>query len=483
MNPDVEPRRVAVVGGGIAGLSAAYELERARRNGAEIRVDLYEASAGLGGVIETERDQGFLLDGGPDSLVAFKPAAVELCGELGIRDELIPTRSETKGVAIYSRGALRTLPLDSDRSPLSRLVQFVGDGPVSLPGIVRMAADLVLPRRPVDGDLSMADFFGRRLGREAVERLIDPLLAGIYAGDPDRLGMRGTFPRFLDLVDRHRSLALGMLRKRRRGPRTGAGGEQRRSGGIAFYSFADGLGRLVAALRERLEGVTFHLRSAVTELARADSGWRVGTEAGRAAPVYAAVLLAVPAPIAAALLRPLAPTAAEAFGSIRYVSSATVFLGYRTEELDAVPDGHGFLIPQVENRRINGATWVSNKYRGRAAEGTFLARCYVGGDRTPGPLELDDGGLMRLCQDELRELAGIRAEPFYRRAFRYPDSNPQYEVGHERRVAAAEHALARFPGLAVTGAGYRGVGIPDCVRDGRESARSLLQRLGAATQT
>lgn len=465
------------MGGGITGLSAAYELERARAQGAAIRVDLYEASAQPGGVIETEEKEGFRLDGGPDSLVKFKPAALELCRELGISDELIPARAETAGVSIYSRGALRPLPLDGGRSPFHRLLMFLGSGLISLPGLIRMAGDLVLPRGPQGGDLSMAEFFGRRLGREAVERIIDPLLAGIYAGDPARLSMRSTFPRFLELVRHHRSLALGMSKGRRR---RADGGSAKSDEAVAmFFSFREGVGRMVSVLAAALGATTIREMAPVRGLERREGRYVVRTAAGQA-DSYSGVLLAVPAPIAATLVRPLVRAAARAMEEIRYTSSATVFLGYRRADLREIPEGHGFLVPQTEDRQINGATWVSNKYPGRAPADRFLARCYVGGDRTPGPLSLNDPDLVRLCGDELATMVGIQAEPLFTRVFRYENSNPQYEVGHAERVAEIELALRAVPGLVVAGAGYRGVGIPDCVKDGRTMARRLLAGVAPA---
>lgn len=470
--------RVAIVGGGIAGMSAAYELARARADGPPLQLDLYEASDRLGGVIRTEWEGDFLLDTGPDSLVMFKPWAIDLCRELGLGGELVPARAETAGVSVYTRGRLRQLPTGGDRTLASRALAFLTSGLVSWPGLVRMAGDLILPRGPDRADESMAEFFGRRLGREAVARLIDPLLAGIYAGDPDRLSVRSTFPRFVDLESRHRSLALGMLRESRARKAKGGGSNEKRSGPV-FYSLSRGLGRMVDALAERLEAdVSVHLESPVRSVTRRGEAYVLETADGSVD--CDLLVLAVPAWAASRLLRPLDPELADRLGAIRYVGSATVFFGYAVADLGRVPSGHGFLVPRAEGRRINGATWVSNKYPGRAPGDGFLARCYVGGDRGAGEAELDDPVLIGLCRDELARMADIAADPTFTRIFRFPDSNPQYEVGHAERVAAIGTACANHNGLYLTGGAYRGVGVADGVRDGRATARSLLEAAAAS---
>jgi oxygen-dependent protoporphyrinogen oxidase len=438
-------------------------------------VDLYEASDRLGGVIRTEWEDDFLLDTGPDSLVTFKPWAIDLCRELGLGAELVPVREETAGVDIYARGRLRRLPTGGDRTVAGRALAFLTSGLMSWPGLMRMAGDLVLPGGPERAEESMAEFFGRRLGREAVARLVDPLLAGIYAGDPDRLSIRSTFPRFVDLEARHRSLALGMLRENRaRHSRRRGSGDERR--GPIFYSLVRGLGRLVDALGERLSRrVTVHLEAGVRGVTRRGETYVLETAVG---PVECDLLvLATPAWAAAGILRPLDAVLADRLAAIRYVGSATVFFGYRAADLSRVPSGHGFLVPQSEGRRINGATWVSNKYPHRSPADGFLARCYVGGDRGAGEAELDDPVLIDLCRDELAGMAGMDADPQFARVFRFPRSNPQYEVGHTDRVAAIEAARAGHAGLYLTGGAYRGVGVADGVRDGRATARSLVEAL------
>jgi oxygen-dependent protoporphyrinogen oxidase len=467
---EVSHPRVAVVGGGIAGLAAAYELQLGSRGkGHPLRIDLYEASRRLGGAILTEREGDWVMDAGPDAILTLKPWALELCRELGLEDEIIPTRDEGRGVALYSRGKLRPLPYGTGSSALKKLKAYVTSGVVSWPAKLRMGLDLVLPRGDVEDDMSMSDFFGRRLGREAVERIVDPLIAGIYSGDPDKLSIYATFPRFPQMVKRRRSILLTLLRV----PQSSGSGPRKLP---VFCSLREGLGQLVERLSARMDVVSVHMSTRITALHEIDGRYMLTTTDGRREP-YDAVLLATPAWVGAQLLSEVAPGAAARVGRIRYVSSATVFLAYRHADLWVRPRGYGFLVPTVEGRRINGGTWITNKFEGRAPHDGFLARCFIGGDRAGKEMEADDEELVRICREELREIAGIEAEPLFTRVYRWRGSGPQYDVGHESLVRGIDAELAVHPGLDVTGSGYRGIGIPDCVRDGRETAKRLLREL------
>jgi oxygen-dependent protoporphyrinogen oxidase len=332
-----------------------------------------------------------------------------------------------------------------------------------------MAGDLVLPRGAAREDESMADFFGRRLGREAVERIIDPLIAGIYSGDPDRLSIYSTFPRFPQVVAKNRSLLLSMLKA----PQSSRSGSRTLP---VFCSLKDGLDQLVAAITEKLGDTRIFLSTEVRSCEKTGGGYALDTAAGTR-DTYSGVLLASPAWVASRLLSDELRDVQGMMDSIRYVSSGTVFLAYRRAELDRRLRGYGFLIPNCERRRINGATWISNKFEHRSPEDGFLVRCFVGGDRTAEQLERDDEDLVRVCREELREIAGITAEPQFSRVYRWKQSNPQYDVGHGHRSREIDAVLASHPGLYVTGSGFRGIGIPDCVKDGRETARRLVDAI------
>lgn len=464
---DARARKVAVVGGGIAGLAAAYELtKQAREQNLPLTVDLFESRDRLGGVILTEREGDYVLDAGPDAMLTLKPAALELCRELGLGDAIIPTRDEDRGVALYSRGKLRSLPYGTGSSWVRKIGAYMSSGVVSWGSKLRMAGDLLLPRSAARDDESMADFFGRRLGREAVERIIDPLIAGIYSGDPDKLSIYSTFPRFPQMVAKNRSLLLTMLKAP----------QSSRSDGRTlpvFCSLRGGLDQLVEAISKRLDSDRVFLSTDVTSVRRAEGGYALSTSQGPR-DGYTDVILAVPAWVAARQLADEFGPVTDAMESIRYVSSGAVFFAYRRSDLGDRLRGYGFLVPDCEGRRINGATWISNKFDHRSPPDGFLARCYIGGDRTAKELELDDDGMVAMCREELREIAGITAEPIFSRVYRWKRSNPQYDVGHAERSRWIDAALAQHPGLHVTGSGFRGVGLPDCVKDGREIARRLI---------
>ncbi len=461
-------RGIAIVGGGIAGLAAAYELtKRQREQGLNLSLDIFESRDRLGGVILTEREGDYVLDAGPDAILTLKPAAVQLCRELGLEEEIIPTRDEYRGVALYSRGKLRSLPYGTGSSTLRKLEAYATSGVVSWGAKLRMAADLLLPRGIPPEDESMSNFFGRRLGREAVERIVDPLIAGIYSGDPDRLSIYSLFPRFPQMVAKRRSILLSLLRAP----------QSSRSDGRTlpvFCSLREGLGQLVEALIEQLDDTRIFLGTDVRAVRRRENGYAIVTAEGERE-AYTDVILATPAWVAARLLAGEFGTVAEAMQSIRYVSSGAVFFAYKRDEVGDRLRGYGFLVPNCEGRRINGATWISNKFEHRSPEDGFLVRCFVGGDRTAEQLEMDDDALVRVCRDELREIAGLAAEPLFSRVYRWRQSNPQYDVGHAARSQQIDAELSKYPGLYVAGSGLRGIGLPDCVRDGRETARRLLE--------
>jgi oxygen-dependent protoporphyrinogen oxidase len=460
-------RKIAVVGGGIAGLAAAYELTaQASEKGLPLTLDIFESRDRLGGVILTEREGDYVLDAGPDAILTLKPAALQLCGELGLDDDIIPTRDEHRGVALYSRGKLRSLPYGTGSSWTRKLSAYVSSGVVSWGSKLRMAGDLVMPRGPVLDDESMGEFFGRRLGREAVDRIIDPLIAGIYSGDPDKLSIYSTFPRFPQMVANNRSLLLTMLKTP----------QSSRSGGRTlpvFCSLRQGLSQLVERIEARLDGAGVSLSTDVTAVRPGADGYTLQTSSG-VRDGYTDVILAVPAWTAARMLGDDLGALKRMMESIRYVSSGAVFFAYRKSDVADLTRGYGFLIPNCEGRRIKGATWITNKFAHRSPDDGFLARCFVGGDRTADELEMDDDDVIRMCRDELREIAGITAEPLFGRVYRWRDSNPQYDVGHAQRSREIDEALSGHPGLHVTGSGFRGIGLPDCVKDGRETARRLL---------
>jgi oxygen-dependent protoporphyrinogen oxidase len=438
--------RVAVVGGGIAGLTVAYGL--AKRGVGPVTV--LESRPRLGGTIVTVRERGFVVEGGPDSFITQKPWARELCEELGLGDRLIPTA--TRRLYVLSGGRLHALPEGVFLTVPTRVWPFLTSSLFSWRGKLRMGLDLVLPRGKAMEDESLGSFVRRRLGREALEKLAEPLMGGIFLADADELSLRSTFPRFLDLEQKHRSL----IRALRKAPVGGAT--------PPFLSLRGGMTELVERLVERMAGVDLRTGGVVRAI---EPGWKVRLADGELVAEH--LVLAIPPPRAAELLRSVSAPLADAIASIKVVSSATVSLGFRRADVRRPLDATGFVIPRGEGRRIAACTWSSSKFDGRAPANHVLVRCFF---KEPPD---NEAGLIAIAGEEIRALLGISAEPVLANAFRWPEANPIYQVGHEARVQAIEALVP--PDLHLVGSGYRGVGIPDCVREAQTCANRISRRV------
>ena len=464
------PRRVVIIGAGIAGLAAAHRVvEQGHAHGLAVEPLLLEASPRLGGTIRTERHEGFLVEHGPDSFLSEKPWALALCRRLGLEDRLLRTDDRFRRTYVAFRGALHPLPDGFQLLAPTRLGPFVKSRLFSWPGKLRMGLDLVLPRGS-DPDESLGAFVRRRLGREALDRVAQPLVAGIYTADPDALSLAATMPRFQDLERRERSLILGMWRAAQQAPAADAGTSGARWS--LFVTLRDGMEELVRALTARLPPGTVRLGTRVTDVVRDDARWRVLTATGDAEAADA-VVIASEAGQAGRLLRYLDPGLSLLLDGIPYAGSATVTLAFRRADVAHPLDGFGFVVPRVEGRPIIACTFSSVKYPGRAPDGFALLRVFVGGATDEAALAAPDDALAATARAQLAELLGARGEPLFTLVARYPKAMPQYHVGHLARVDAIELALRRHAGLALAGGAYRGVGIADCVH----SAEAAIDRL------
>jgi oxygen-dependent protoporphyrinogen oxidase len=440
---------VAIVGGGIAGLAAAYEL---RKRGVSAQV--LEAGSRPGGVISTERVDGWVIDGGPDSMLVQKPAAVALCRELGLGERLISTLTPRTAYVLRD-GRLHPLAEGSFLGFPLRFGALARSSLFTIGGKLRLAGELLIPGNRGDEDESIGAFVRRRFGEEAVDYLAEPLLAGIHAGDVEQLSMRALFPRLVE-AERQSGSVLRSFRALHVTP----------SPQGAFVSLPGGTSDLVDALVATMPGVV-RTQARVTELRRA-GGLILETSAGRVE--ARAVILAVPAYVAAALLRAFDTTLAAHCNAVPYASTATVAFGYRREQVAHPMQGTGFVVPRVERSPLLAGTWVTSKWPGRAPEGHVLLRAFLGGGRDLQRLEDSDEELIDAARAELTTLLGINGEPVIIRLFRWTRQSPQYEVGHLQRVAAIDDRLASLPGVFVTGSGFRAIGIPDCIADGRATA-------------
>lgn len=473
----MERRRVVVVGGGITGLTAAYRLLMAARDaaGTPLAVTLLEARPRLGGNIQTERREGFLIDGGPDSFVIARPQGVSLCKELGLGDRLISTNARNRRVYIVNDGALDVLPDGMLLGIPTRALPIARSGLISWSAKARLALDLLLPRRAPSGDESIGHFVRRRLGAEAAERLAEPLLGGIHGGNVETLSLGATFPQLVDLEQRHRSLIRGasaQLAARR-------AAERDEESPSPFRSLLGGMGELIEALAKKIEraGGEICIGARVTEVTRGAGPARFLVRTTRAEEETAIdaddVVLCSPAYESSAALLGLDHELAIKLRQIPYLSTATVVFGFHRADVPHPLDAAGFIVPRDERRRVLAGTFISSKWSARAPSDAALLRVFVGGYRDTSALAHSDDELAAIGRAELAALLGVRARPILTRVYRYARGNAQPVIGHTERVQAIRALAERHPGLHFAGAAFDGVGIPDCIRQAGEAAARI----------
>ncbi|HEX6789745.1 MAG TPA: protoporphyrinogen oxidase [Candidatus Krumholzibacteria bacterium] len=469
--------RVVIVGGGISGLSTAWYLEQAARtHGLDIHYTLVEAAPRWGGklctdVVDSGEAQPFVVEAGPDAFITMKPWALELARELGLAEHLIPINPDVSAIYVLDRGRPVPMPEGVLLMVPTRFKPFVLSRLFSPAAKLRMGLDLVIPPRRDDGDETLANFVRRRLGSEALDKIAEPLMSGIYNADAEAMSIMATFPRFRELEKKHGSLIRGMLASRpaKRGLAPGAPAST-----AAFMSLRGGVQELSDALVPRLTGDLRHGTRITETRALPDGGYALTTDRGDT--LHAdAVVLTTAAYTAADLVRDLAPGVADMLASIRYLSTGTVTLAYRASDITKPIDGLGLVVPKAENRPINAITIASTKFSHRAPKGTALLRVFFGGTRSPASMEYDDNRLLAAVRDELRDILGIHAVPIFHRIYRWPRANPQYDVNHLERVSRIEADLPR--GLYVTGGAYRGVGMPDCVYQAKCTVERVIEQI------
>jgi oxygen-dependent protoporphyrinogen oxidase len=473
-----KPRTVVIVGGGISGLATAFSLqEKAAKAGLSIRCTILESGSSWGGKIVTHRVGELVTEAGPDSFLSQKQAALDLCTKLGLADQLINTNQTDKKACVLYGGRLHDLPEGLLSFVPKQLGPFFRSELLTWKGLARMGLEITIPPGPTAGDESMAAFLRRRFGAQAFERVLEPLMAGIYAGDAEQMSLRATFPRFFELEQQYGSVIRGMMATKNSSSPTVSGHPKR----TMFVSLKNGLGELVTALTQRLtqQGAELRLGCQVDAL-------RVRShELGRwtydlilrdgSALSAESLVLATPAYVSAELLRPLTPIAGGLLDMIPYASTATIAMAFPAQARTLTADGFGFIVPRIERRDVIATTWTSRKWPHRAPADQFLVRCYVGGVGRENILQLDDAALTAKVRSELTAVVGIKAEPVYTEVNRWWKAMPQYTLGHLNRLDQLDAAVGRYPGLVLTGAGYRGVGIPDCIRDGAAAAGRVMQ--------
>jgi oxygen-dependent protoporphyrinogen oxidase len=464
------PKKVVIVGGGIAGLTAAYRLEQQGQGVVTYR--LLESLPRLGGKITSARQDGFLIEGGPDSFHAYKPAALELCRSLGLETEIIGLKSASGKAMILSRGKLRPMPIALSSA---LIVPLLRSSLISLPGKLRMGMEFFVPPSGDDaGDESMASFVRRRLGQEALDKIADPLLAGIHAADPERLSLGSTFPALQKLESEHGGLLRALWARRKTGQRNAV--PQPRS---PLLTLRGGLQRMIDRLTTQLDARAIRLNQRILALRRTFDGYEIFLK-GEPSIRADAIIFAAPAYATADLFESIDPVLASKLREIRYVSTATVSLGFRRRDVPGELDGSGYLVAHGEGRDVLGCTWSSSKFDGRAPDDHVLMRIFIGGARAEHLAEQDDDRLLEVARQEVAATMGIRATPLLTKVYRWLKANPQYEVGHQARIQAIYQLITRHHGLYLAGAGYGGIGIPDCIQSGNRAAQALLQDVSDA---
>ncbi len=462
--------KLTIIGGGIAGLSAAYYAAKKLPN---VEITLIESNSRWGGKISTDRvtfdDGQFIIEGGPDTFLASKPWAVALCKELGLGERLHGTNPNNKSTYVLNRNRLLPLPEGLAMMIPSDIPSILRSQLISWFGKARMGFDFLQPVKNINGDESLGSFVSRRLGREAYENLIEPLMSGIYAGDGDQLSLESTFPYLRDLEIKYGSLARGAIEMRKR---MNAGGQKAPGSRSAFLTPTTGLAEIVEALVAYLQSrnVDMRLSSKVQTLKRSDVGtWNLTLDTGSLD--ADALILATPAPISGKLLAAFDPDLSATLQSIPYAPTATVSLAYRQSDLPRPLDGYGYVIPRREGRKALACTWTSTKFPHRAPEGYALIRVFVG--RAGQDIPWNESELLELAKEELKLTLNITAEPILSRVFLWESAMPQYNLGHPEKLKQIDSALEKYPNLALAGNGYRGIGIPDCIHSGELAVEKI----------
>jgi len=467
-----DTRKIVIIGGGISGLAAAHFVKKAaRKQGRPVQVDLFESEPRAGGKFDARTDGGYLVEAGPNGFLDSKPWTLDLVKELGMDKELLPSDQSAARRFIFSRGRLHELKA----SPLS----FFLGGPLSIPGRLRIMAEPLASPTPRGKDTSLAEFAQRRLGREALERLLDPMVSGIFAGDPSRMSLRAAFPRIAELEEQYGGLTKAMLsiaserkKAKKRGEEQGISSGPSGPGGV-LTSFKGGVSQLTDRLASDM-GEQLHTGDAVKQLKNENGALSINTAAGD----FKAdgVILATPADRTASILQSAAPGSSDILSQIPYSPMAIVGVGYDLNGLSEAPNGFGYLIPRVENRKILGALWTSSIFPGhRSPEGKFLIRVMVGGARDHETPFLPDEELLANVKTELAVTMGITVEPSFTTFIRWKEAIPLYTVGHLDRLAEAEGGLP--PEVVLVGNAYRGIGINDCVREAEVAAEKVMEAL------
>jgi oxygen-dependent protoporphyrinogen oxidase len=476
-NQGVVMNHIAIIGAGISGLATAFAIERqAAMAGLRITTTLVEKEQRVGGKIWSRQEDGFLCEWGPNGFLDNKPMTLELCRQLQIDSQLLRSDDNARKRFIYSRQALHRLPENGPAFLRSKLMSW--------PGKLRLAAELLIPQKKDKEDETLAEFGRRRLGPEALDKLIAPMVSGIFAGDPEAMSLRSCFPRIHELEQEYGGLLQAMLRlaKKKRAERKAGKAVASAAGpGGVLTSFSGGIQELTDALAGVLQAELISGRS-VEQLEPQSKGYRLRLDDGTQLEADM-VVVATPAFAAAAMMEALIPECANILQQIPYAPMNVVCCGYQHQNLDCDLNGFGYLIPRAEGRSILGTLWDSSIFPGRAPEGRVLLRSMMGGATNKEAIKLTDTEIERRVREDLRQIMGIDCEPDFIRIYRHSQAIPQYTKGHGDKLVALAGALGAHPGLFLTGNAYRGIGLNDCISAANVVAGQVVKLLGEDAAT
>lgn len=462
-------KKIVIIGGGITGLSAAHRIiEIQKENNLDLEILLIEKSDKLGGAISTIEKDGFLIEEGPDMFFTKRPWALNLSKRLDLDQDLIETNEKKRGTFVLWQKRLVPVPEGFLMLAPSKILPFLKTSLFSWQGKLRMLMDLFISKKEVD-DESLASFVRRRFGNEALERIAQPMIGGVYTADPEKLSLRATMPQFLELEEKYGSVIKGMSYN-----------EKENEGDIGaryshFLSFKNGMGTLINTIESKLPENSVSLGETVKRITPSDQGWKVLTQ--KRTIDASAIIITTPSYHAASLIQNFDPSLGSDLSSIEYASSAVIILAYKREDISHDLNGFGFVVPDIENSNLIACSFSSIKFEGRAPRGYVLLRAFVGGALNPGICDLEDTILIQEAEKEVSQILGISSAPEFTILKRYPEAMPQYHVGHLQIVEKIKEKLNRHQCLEIAGNAYSGVGIPDCVHSGEQAAEGILKEL------
>ena len=471
--------KIIIIGGGIAGLAAAVHLKAgAKSHGKSVDVLLLEKNGRIGGKILTEKYNGFLVEGGPDSFLPEKVWSVNLAKHLGLEPEMLPSNDEFKGTFIFSKNELHSLPEGVMLMVPTSFWPMAKSHLISWPGKLRMGMEVFVPKRKFVEDESLASFVTRLLGRECLEKIAEPLVAGIHTSNPDNMSVLATFPRFVQMEQKSGSLILGMLAAMKHRPHATLSGPPPKPGApkmTYFMSFKNGMQTLSQACADYIGKESIRLGAGVKAVEPKGKGYAVILENGETLDTDH-VMIASAAYDAAAMVTGFDETLAAQMNKIEWSSSATVSVAFKKEDVKVPLKGFGFIVPRVEGRRVNAATYSSIKWSYRAPGDTIMVRVFVGGGHHEELVhDLDDSCMVKMVLEELDAIVGLKADAHFSKVYRWNKGMPKYTVGHLDRITLLDRTLSIHPGLHLIGCSYKGIGIGDCVHEAQIAAEKILK--------